>query len=164
MLTKKFTTKLFNNVTTFVANTKLTLVMRSKHLNFLWTYGGIPEYEWDTLPLPKQWWKLKAAIRSLLPTTMRQIDNMTPNDIDTLYVKGMLTTNKTTKPMPHTITLRKRVKDAEKKHSVIFSTEHSTPAEQDIVDSIYFKQPFIEGVREITLTIARDVDTKLEQL
>jgi hypothetical protein len=99
---------------------------------------------------------------------MRQIDQMTPSEIDTLYVKGMLgsrppNTTKT-KPMPTTIKLKKRIKDADKKHSVIFSTEQATPVEQEIVDSIYFKRPFADSVKEITLTIVRDIDAKIDSL
>ena len=98
---------------------------------------------------------------------MRQIDNMTESEIATLYVKGMLTlprhnNNKPKQQMPTTIKLTKRTKDADKKHSVIFTTNNEKDAE--IVDTIYFKRPFIEGVKEITLTVVRDIDAKLEQL
>jgi hypothetical protein len=99
---------------------------------------------------------------------MRQIDNMTDNELEVLTLKGMLTTNKPTTQnknnMPTTVTLRKRVKDADKKHSVIFSTESATEMEREIVDTIYFKRPFIDNVKEITITVVRDTDHILENL
>jgi hypothetical protein len=63
-----------------------------------------------------------------------------------------------------TITLKRRVKDADKKHSVVFSTEGSPLTDQDVVDAIYFKRPFINDVKEIKLTVVRDIDAKLQSL
>jgi len=110
---------------------------------------------------------------------MRQIDTLTPNEHEVLMLKGMLSAqnvrSSNTKPertgsaplttkMPNTITLHKRIKDADKKHSVIFSTEASPQSDQEIVDSIYFKRPFADGVKEIKLTVTRDIDATLESL
>jgi hypothetical protein len=109
---------------------------------------------------------------------MRQIDNMTSAELDTLVLKGMLSAQNVrsqpqpertgsapiTTKMPNTITLRKRIKDADKKHSVIFSTETSTDADKEIVDSIYFKRPFADGVKSIKLTIVRDIDATVDSL
>ena len=94
---------------------------------------------------------------------------MTSAELDTLTLKGMLTTKQPTQTqnqtkMPNTITLRKRTKDADKKHSVIFSTESSPQSEQDIVDAIYFKRPFANGVNKITLIVTRVIDAKLDSM
>lgn len=104
---------------------------------------------------------------------MRLIDSMTKDELYTLKLKGMLAENHkpertgsapiTTK-MPKSITLRKRVKDADKKHSVIFSTELSADADKEIVDSIYFKRPFADGVKEIKLTVVRDIDATVDSM
>jgi hypothetical protein len=103
---------------------------------------------------------------------MRLIDTLTSNERETLVLKGMLAERTgsaqsqtiETKHMPNTITLRKRIKDADKKHSVIFSTELSAEADKEIVDSIYFKRPFADGVKEIKLTIVRNTDNVVENL
>jgi hypothetical protein len=63
-----------------------------------------------------------------------------------------------------TITLKRRIKDADKKHSVVFSTEGSPSTDQDIVDAIYFKRPFANDVKEIKLTIVRDIDATIAKL
>jgi hypothetical protein len=91
---------------------------------------------------------------------------MTQSELETLVLKGMLVNpnQRKTKQMPNTITLRKRIKDADKKHSVIFSTELSAEADKEIVDSIYFKRPFADGVKEIKLTIVRNTDNVVENL
>ena len=85
---------------------------------------------------------------------------MTSSDIDILYVKGMLTTNKTTKPMPTTIKLKLATKNAEKKHSRVFEAT----TENDIVKSIYFLRPWSDSCTEVTLTVTRNTDAKLESL
>ena len=68
------------------------------------------------------------------------------------------------KPMPQTITMQRRTKDADKVHSVIFSTENSPKADRDIVDSIYFKRPFADGVKELKITVVRDLDAVVDSM
>jgi hypothetical protein len=66
--------------------------------------------------------------------------------------------------MPQTIKLKRRVKDADKKHSVVFSTESSHESDREIVDAIYFKRPFANDVKAITLVVTRDIDEKLDAI
>lgn len=103
---------------------------------------------------------------------MRQIDTLNPSELEVLKLKGMLVNHKTERTgsapiqtkMTKTIILRKRIKDADKKHSVIFSTESSSEADKEIVDAIYFKRPFADGVKQITIGIVRDLDAVVDSM